>query len=77
MSLISLAFVTSFWTSLGSSAIYVVAGVFLMALCFWLFDWLTPGNLHKEILENRNVAAGILAAGVMVAIGMVLHGSFQ
>jgi len=59
------------------AAIYVVLGVVLMAAAFWIFDLLTPGSLQKEIFVNRNVAAGALAAGVMIAIGIVIHASFQ
>ncbi len=59
------------------TAFYAVFGVVLMALGFWLFDKLTPGNLHEEIIEKKNVAAGILAAGVMIALGIIIHASFQ
>jgi uncharacterized membrane protein YjfL (UPF0719 family) len=65
-----------FGTSVTMAAIYAVLGVLLMAAGFWIFDLLTPGSLQKEIFVHRNVAAGVLAAGVMVAIGIVIYASF-
>ena len=64
-------------SSLALAALYSFFGVLLMAGAFWIFDLLTPGSLQKEIFVNKNVAAGVLAAGVMVAIGIVIFASFQ
>lgn len=66
-----------FGTSVLLAAVYALVGVLLMAAGFWIFDLLTPGSLQKEIFVHRNVAAGVLAAGVMVALGIVIYASFQ
>jgi len=58
-------------------AFFTLLGILLMTAAFWIFDLLTPGSLQKEIFVNRNVAAGVLAAGVMVAIGIVIYASFS
>ncbi len=58
--------------SLGEALLYMViftlVGIALAVLGYKIFDWLTPGDLSKEILENRNVAAAIVAAAVVIGI---------
>lgn len=52
--------------------VYGIAGVLLTVMGYKLFDRFTPGNLHAEIFENKNVAAAILAGSVLIAIAMII-----
>ncbi len=65
--------------SLGQALLYMViftmAGIALATLGYKLFDWLTPGDLNKEILENKNVAAALLAAAVIIGICILVAAS--
>jgi uncharacterized membrane protein YjfL (UPF0719 family) len=62
--------------SLSEALLYMVlfAGVGIVAAIvgYKLFDYCTPGNLSKEILENRNVAAAIVAAGVILGVCIII-----
>ncbi len=58
--------------ALGSMALFGLVGVVLAVLGYKLFDLFTPGNLHKEILENRNVAAAIVAAAVILGVSLII-----
>lgn len=60
------------WDSLGWSAIFGITGIILAIAGFKLFDLLTPGNLQREIFENKNVAAALLAGSFIVGICIVL-----
>ncbi len=53
-------------------AIFGLAGILMAILGYKLFDKLTPGCLHKEIFENKNVAAGILAGSVIIGVSLIL-----
>jgi putative membrane protein len=53
-------------------AVYGIAGVALTVTGYKLFDRFTPGNLHAEIFDNKNVAAAILAGSVLIAISMII-----
>lgn len=46
--------------------IFSVVGVLLAIIGYKLFDYFTPGNLHKEIVENRNVAAALIGAAIII-----------
>jgi hypothetical protein len=37
-----------------------------------LFDKMTPGDLHAEIFERKNVAAAILAGSVIIGVSLIL-----
>ena len=55
------------------SVVYSVIGIMLVAIFFVIIDKITPYDLWKELIENRNqplatvVAAFCLAIAIMVA----------
>lgn len=63
-------------TSLGQAIFYVVIfsllGIGLAVVGYKIFDLCTPGNLHKEILENRNVAAALVGAAIIIGVCIVV-----
>ena len=52
--------------------IFGVAGILMAILGYKLFDKLTPGDLHAEIFEKKNVAAAILAGSVILGVSLIL-----
>ena len=68
--------VDSHATSLGQAIFYVVIfsllGIGLAVVGYKIFDLCTPGNLHKEILENRNVAAALVGAAIIIGVCIVV-----
>lgn len=61
--------------SLGLMAVYAFAGVIVAVLGYKLFDLCTPGDLHKEIIENRNVAAAIVGAAIIIGVCILVAAS--
>jgi len=54
------------------TAIFSVFGLLLAVIGYKLFDKFTPGDLHREIIENKNQAAAIIgAADALAAAGPV------
>ena len=47
-------------------------GVGVAIVGYKLFDRCTPGDLHKEIIENRNVAAAIVGAAIIVGVCIIV-----
>ena len=62
--------------SLGQALLYMLlfAGVGIAAAVagYKLFDKCTPGDLNKEILEHRNVAAAVVAAAVILGMCIII-----
>ena len=73
---VSTAQSTNAHTSIGgpllSMAIFAVAGVVLAIIGYKLFDLCTPGDLHDEIVKNRNTAAAIVGAAVIIGVCIVV-----
>ena len=55
-----------------NTALFAVVGVALAILGYKAFDYFTPGDLHKEILENKNVAAAVIGGAVIIGICIVV-----
>ncbi len=52
--------------------LFALIGIAAAIIGYKLFDKLTPGDLNKEILENRNVAAAIVAGSVILGICIII-----
>lgn len=76
--LVLLGAAESAWTpgSVGAGllamAIFSLAGVLLALVGYKVFDRFTAGDLHREIMEHKNVAAAILAAAVVLGICIIV-----
>jgi putative membrane protein len=55
-----------------NALVFSVLGVLILFICFWIFERLTPENLWKMILVEKNVALAVLAAGFMLAIAHII-----
>lgn len=54
------------WGALFYTALFAMACVVLAILGYRIFDYFTPGDLSKEIFENKNVAAGLIGAALIL-----------
>lgn len=52
--------------------LFAAVGVIAAIAGYKIFDWCTPGDLSKEILEHRNVAAAIVAAAVILGVCIII-----
>ena len=66
---------SSLGETVGLVALFTLVGVALAVAGYKLFDAATPGNLHKEIIENRNVAAAIVGAAIIVGVCIIVAAS--
>jgi uncharacterized membrane protein YjfL (UPF0719 family) len=58
--------------SLVAMAVFALAGIILAIVGYKLFDLCTPGDLHEEILKNRNTAAAVIGAAVIIGVCIVV-----
>ncbi|HEY1109178.1 MAG TPA: DUF350 domain-containing protein [Opitutaceae bacterium] len=65
--------------SLGQALAYMVlfaaVGIIAAIAGYKLFDKCTPGDLHREIVENKNIAAAIIAAAVILGVSIIIAAS--
>ena len=56
----------------GHMLVFAFVGVIAAIVGYKLFDKCTPGELHREILENRNTAAAVVAAAVILGVCLIV-----
>jgi hypothetical protein len=54
------------------SLVFSVVGLVILIVGYKIFDIVTPYNLNKEIAENKNTAAGVAVAGILIALGIIV-----
>lgn len=52
--------------------LFAAIGILAAIAGYKLFDKFTPGDLHHEILQNRNVAAAIVAGAVILGVSIII-----
>jgi len=54
------------------SILYALVGVAVFWVSFVVVDKLTPYNLWKEIVEEKNVALALVVGALAIAIGIIV-----
>jgi len=54
------------------SLIYTILGIIFLVVGYKVLGAVTPFDLNKEIAEDDNVAAGVLVAGMMIGLGIII-----
>lgn len=54
------------------SVVYSVVGIFLVAIAFVVVDKITPYDLWKELIENRNQPLATVVAAFVLAISIIV-----
>jgi putative membrane protein len=60
-----------------NAVLYAVLGIVILVISFAVVDKLTPYDLWKEIVEDKNVAlailVGLISLGVSIIIAAAVH----
>jgi uncharacterized membrane protein YjfL (UPF0719 family) len=54
------------------SFVYSLLGVLFVIITFKVVDMLTPGDLWKELIEERNQALATVMAALILAIAIIV-----
>jgi uncharacterized membrane protein YjfL (UPF0719 family) len=57
---------------LTSSVVFSLVGIAILFVSFWILEKITPENLWKEIIRERNVALAIMGAAFIIAIAIII-----
>jgi uncharacterized membrane protein YjfL (UPF0719 family) len=55
-----------------AALIYALLGIVILVLSFLVLDWLTPGSLWKQIMEEKNTALAVLAGAIAIGISIII-----
>jgi putative membrane protein len=59
------------------SIIYSSIGIVILVITFWIIEKITPENLWKEIVQNKNTALALMASAFMIAIAMIISAAIH
>jgi uncharacterized membrane protein YjfL (UPF0719 family) len=62
----------SLWEAVGYMLLFAAIGIVVAVIGYKVFDRCTPGHLHREIIENKNVAAALVAAAVILGLCIIV-----
>ena len=66
------------WGALVNSLVYTILGVAVFWLAFVVVDKITPYDLWKELVEEKNVAlaivVGAMCVGIAIIVAAAIHG---
>jgi uncharacterized membrane protein YjfL (UPF0719 family) len=55
-----------------TSVAFAGVGLVVFGAAFWLMQKLAPFSFRKEIEEDHNIAVGVITAGVMIGIALII-----
>jgi len=60
-----------------SSAVFAGIGLAVFGIAFWIIKMVAPFSMKKEIEEDQNVALGVIIAGVMIGIALIISAAIH
>ena len=55
-----------------AAIVYSAIGIAILAFSTKVFDWLTPGDMWKDIIVEKNLPLAIALAAMMIAVGTII-----
>ncbi len=55
-----------------AALVYASLGIAILCFATKVFDWLTPGDLWKDIVIEKNLPLAIALAAMMIAVGNII-----
>ena len=55
-----------------ASIVYSAIGIAVLSTSFVVFDKITPGDMWKEIVEEKNLPLAITLAAMTLAVGQIV-----
>jgi putative membrane protein len=59
-------------TNVAAATLFAVLGIVIFVLAFVIIDKLTPGDLWRDLLTERNTALAIVMAGLAIGLSIII-----
>lgn len=60
-----------------ASIVFSVIGILILVVVFWIVEKITPENLWKEIIHNKNTALALMAGAFMIAMAIIISAAIH
>lgn len=65
------------WVPMLAALVYSAIGLVAFAVAFVLADWLTPYQLWKELIDEKNTALAIVVGAVAIGISLIVSSAIR
>jgi len=55
-----------------NAVVFSIIGIVIFLVFGWVYDKLTPFNLWKEVVENKNTAVAIIVGSMMIGLSIII-----
>lgn len=55
-----------------NALIFVILGLVIFAIAFFVLDKFLPYSVHKEIEQDQNIALGIIIGSMLIGIAIII-----
>jgi uncharacterized membrane protein YjfL (UPF0719 family) len=59
-------------TAFVNAIVYAVLGIVIFVGGFWILDKMTPYDLWRQIVEEKNVALAVLIGAMSLGMGIII-----
>lgn len=59
------------------AVVYSLIGIVILIVTFVIVEKITPENLWKEIVHNKNTALALMAGAFMIAIAIIISAAIH
>ena len=66
---------SSSWNSILGTLLYSGIGIVLAAIGYKVVDFVTPGNLSKQLTEEKNMALALVIGAMMLGVCVIIAAS--
>lgn len=60
------------WQNLVISVIYGFVGILLLIAGYYLYELITPFSVKKELIEDQNIAIGVVVAAMILGMAIII-----
>lgn len=62
----------TFGQAVGYMVLFALIGILLAIAGYKLFDRCTPGDLHREIIQEKNLAAAVIGGAIILGVCIIV-----
>jgi uncharacterized membrane protein YjfL (UPF0719 family) len=55
-----------------AAIVYSLIGISILCFSTKIFDWLTPGDMWKDIVVEKNLPLALTLAAMIIAVGNII-----
>jgi hypothetical protein len=66
------AFETIFLSEVVGTIFYTFFGLFLLLVCWWLIELVTPFSLRRELETEKNVAIAVVMGFLFLSLAVII-----